>query len=108
VTKEGLRRRIKSCCYRYSGSNLVYKELVREVVVDKLIDAEDKVMEAAESGNNVAATCAHVMLKHSEWLAERLVPEKFIPKKHIETDNTLRLIVDRGVERKPLIVNDSQ
>jgi hypothetical protein len=100
LTKEGLRRRIKSLAYKYSGSDRLYQELVREVLVNKLIDDEEN-LESAET--QVAAARGREMLKHAEWLAERLMPDRFAPKREVRQDTTVRVVVER---RKPLVIKD--
>jgi hypothetical protein len=100
LTKEGLRRRFKSLSYRYSGSDKYYNELVKEVLVNKLLDDEE---ELRNSDTQIAATRGRDLLRHSEWLAERLMPDRFAPKREVRQDTTVRVVVER---RKPLVIND--
>jgi hypothetical protein len=100
LTKEGLRRRIKSLAYQYTGSDRFYKDLVREVLVTKILDSEEELESASDS---VATARAREGLKHSEWLAERLMPDRFAPRREVKQDTTVRVVVER---RKPLVIND--
>jgi hypothetical protein len=73
------------------------------VILDRMIESEERVEEASEKRDSVAATCAHVMLKHSQWLAERRLPKKFAPKQQLEVDKTVTVIVNRGTDSPKLL-----
>src|SRR5687767_9671548 len=48
ITDEGLRKRIRICCYNYSGTDRMYQDLVRYVVLNKLVESEEKLEEAKD------------------------------------------------------------
>jgi hypothetical protein len=100
VTGQALRKRIRICCYNYSGTDRMYQELVRYVVLNKLVESEDKLDVSAD---NVAVARARESLKHAEWLCASLLPDRFAPKREIKQDTTVRVVVER---RKPLVIND--
>jgi hypothetical protein len=100
LTDEALRKRIRICCYNYSGTDRMYKDLVRFVVLNKLVDTEDKLELASD---NVGVARARESLKHAEWLCASLLPDRFAPKREIKQDTTVRVVVER---RKPLVIND--
>jgi hypothetical protein len=100
ITNEGLRKRIRICCYNYSGTDRMYQDLVRFVVLHKLVENEDKLDLASD---NVGVARARESLKHSEWLAERLLADRFAPKREIKQDTTVRVVVER--RQSPKVLN---
>jgi hypothetical protein len=100
ITGQALRKRFRICCYNYSGTDRMYQDLVRFVVLNKLVDTEDKLESSAD---NVAVARARESLKHAEWLCASLLPDRFAPKREIKQDTTVRVVVER---RKPLVIKD--
>jgi hypothetical protein len=100
LTKEGLRRRFKSLAYRYSGSDKYYRELIKEVFVNKILDWEERLETASDS---VDVARAREGLNHCHWDSERRLPELFAPKREIKQDTTVRVVVER---RKPIVIKD--
>jgi hypothetical protein len=100
LTGQALRKRFRICCYNYAGTDRMYKDLVRFVVLNKLVDTEDNLESSAD---NVAVARARESLKHAEWLCASLLPDRFAPKREIKQDTTVRVVVER---RKPLVIND--
>jgi hypothetical protein len=100
VSQQALRKRIRICCYNYSGTDRMYQDLVRFVVLNKMVESEDKLEISAD---NIAVARARESLKHAEWLCASLLPDRFAPKREIKQDTTVRVVVER---RKPLVIND--
>lgn len=105
MSREGLRKRIKSLAYRYSGVNRSYQDLVEEVILGRMIQYEEELETAGEKRDGVALACARELLKHSQWLAERRLPKKFAPKQSLEVDKQVTVIVQRGRDI-PKLLND--
>jgi hypothetical protein len=100
VTGEALRKRIRICCYNYSGTDRMYQELVRYVVLNKLVTSEDKLENSVDM---IGVARADKSLKHAEWLCASLLPDRFAPKREVKNEHRHQVVV---VERKPLIVKD--
>jgi hypothetical protein len=100
VTGEALRKRIRICCYNYSGTDRMYQDLVRYVVLNKLVTSEDRLENSVDM---IGVARADKSLKHAEWLCASLLPDRFAPKREIKQDTTVRVVVER---RKPLVIKD--
>jgi hypothetical protein len=103
VSQQALRKRIRICCYNYSGTDRMYQDLVRFVVLNKMVESEDKLEISAD---NIAVARARESLKHAEWLCASLLPDRFAPKREIKQDTTVRVVVER--RQSPKVLNTKE
>lgn len=102
LSDEGLRKRIKSWSYRYSGDNQTYKDLAEQVLINRMVEAEEKLEESIDS---VGVARAREVLNHSRWVTGRRLPQ-FADKQETRSDNRITITIHRP--QSPVLVNQQK
>jgi len=68
-----------------------YPDLIRQGILQQLIDAEIQMEEASDS---LSIARARELLRHRQWLCERRL-KMFSPKHELEVDNKITVVINR-------------
>jgi hypothetical protein len=92
--------------YNWMHANLgeEYKAIKRQVFINRIADADYEVMTAPTL---LDLARAREMSRSVRWDIERAFPDQFGPKQQVQTDNTIRVIIQRD-KPQPVVVQEQR